>query len=312
MFKIKRKEQALEFNKITDFSPYKGYYCIIRREGVNLGLFSHYLTNAANIAACIEMGLIPIIDMQNVGNVWNHGNKIDSNPWEYYFKQPMDVGLSQVDMEKVIYQNDIVPELQRPCDSMEFLTNDVVVEYWRGFIKKYIRFSCATEKYLNAAYSSKIGNNRALGVLCRGTDYVSLKPYEHPIQPEVSEMISKTKKIFELYKYDKIYLASEDLEICRKFKVAFGDNLIVSLGEKIDNSKDNYLNKVYEERGIDIYVNTLEYLSTIYNLSRCDALIAGRTSGSVAAYLMSDGYEYSFFYNTGRYRLSNYMPCRRL
>jgi hypothetical protein len=86
----------------------------------------------------------------------------------------------------------------------------------------------------------------------------------------------------------------------------------VSLGEKIDNSKDNYLNKVYEERGIDIYVNTLEYLSTIYNLSRCDALIAGRTSGSVAAYLMSDGYEYSFFYNTGRYRLSNYMPCRRL
>lgn len=310
MFWMKKKDQVLEYRNIKDFSPYKGYYCVIRREGVNLGLFSHYLTNAANIAACIQEGLIPVIDMQNVKNAWNQGDVRKDNPWEYYFKQPMNIGLNQIETDRVLYQNDVVPVPQRPTDSMEFLTNPIAVSYWRTFTKKYMKFSDRVSAYLEETYRNTIKDYRTLGVLCRGTDYVKLRPQEHPIQPETDVIIEKVKETVNQYKYEKIYLTSEDQEICNRFKKEFGNMLIVSSGEKIGESADNYLTQIFEEKGIDIYNNSLDYLAAIYVLSKCNALIAGRTSGSIAAYIMSEGYEYSYFYNLGRYKIHNFMPIR--
>lgn len=310
MFGFRKKETKLEYNHITDFSKYKGYYCVIRRDGENLGLFSHYLTNAANIAACLQNDLIPVVDMKNAVNAWNCGKAIQENPWEYYFEQPLKVGLNDIDDSRVIYQTDVVPVSWRPTDSMEFLTNEIAVNYWRKFTKEYMQYNKKTSELLAERYQSTIQGYRTIGVLCRGTDYVKLRPQEHPIQPQIDKIIKDTQNLASLYHYEKIYLASEDAIVCEKFKGVFGDKLIISAEDKIRDTSEQYLNSIYQKNNIDIYKHTLNYLASIYVLSKCNALIAGRTSGSIAAYILSDGYEYSSFYNLGRYRIHNFMPSK--
>ena len=60
---------------------------------------------------------------------------------------------------------------------------------------------------------------KVLGVLCRGTDYVSLRPYNHPVQPSVSEMLQKAGEMLRCYKLEHIYLVTEDEGIRRAFEV---------------------------------------------------------------------------------------------
>ena len=44
------------------------------------------------------------------------------------------------------------------------------------------------------------------------------------------------------------------------------------------------------------------YLKAIYDLSRCNGILAGRTSGTVGAKLLSSGFEYEHYYDLGYYK----------
>lgn len=310
MFEFLRRNNEIRYETISDFSQYRGNKCIIRRNGKELGIFSHYLTNAGNIASCIKNGLMPIIDMKNAENIWNEQeNREVSNPWSFFFKQPFGVDINDVEKEKnTIIQNGILNESQRPGDSMEFLTNENAVAYWRGFVKQYLQYSEYALEYAKQKYIKLIPNKKILGVLCRGTDYINIQPMEHPIQPPIDEIVKKVKEIKEKWQYDEVYLASEDREICSTFRKEFGTKLIQSTDVKISYNSTDYINTVFEREKVDIYQNTLDYMASIFILSKCHGLVAGRTSGSVAAFIMSDGYEYSYFYNLGRYKCPNYKP----
>ena len=56
----------------------------------------------------------------------------------------------------------------------------------------------------------------------------------------------------------------------------------------------------------DYYLRGKEYLTTIVMLSRADCFIGGRTSGTVGMMLLSDGFEYSYVYNLGRYGMDGF------
>lgn len=310
MFEFLRRNNEIRYETIGDFSKYKGNKCIIRRSGKALGIFSHYLTNAGNIASCIKNGLIPIIDMKNTENIWNEQKNRDIiNPWSFFFSQPFGVDINDIEGDKNrIIQDGILSENQRPGDSMEFLTNEDAVAYWRGFVKQYLQYSEYALEYAKQKYIRLVPNKKILGVLCRGTDYVNMQPMEHPIQPQVDEMIKKVREIKERFECDEVYLASEDRQVCDVFKKEFGDKLIQSTDVKVSYASNDYINTIFEKEKVDIYQNTLDYMASIFILSKCNVLLAGRTSGSVAAFIMSDGYEYSYFYNLGRYKCYNYKP----
>mgnify|MGYP000696563003 CR=1 FL=1 len=65
---MRMRKKEIKINRIKDFSKYQGCYCLIRRSGNEVGLFSHFLTNLGNIALAINYGLIPVIDMKNCVN----------------------------------------------------------------------------------------------------------------------------------------------------------------------------------------------------------------------------------------------------
>ena len=51
----------------------------------------------------------------------------------------------------------------------------------------------------------------------------------------------------------------------------------------------------------DAYLRGVEYLTTISMLSKSYAFVGGRTSGSVGAMLLSDGYKSTYVFDLGRY-----------
>lgn len=54
----------------------------------------------------------------------------------------------------------------------------------------------------------------------------------------------------------------------------------------------------------------LEYLSQIIILSRCDCFVAGLTSGTIGAMLLTNGYEYSYIFDLGLYSKEEYNGFR--
>ena len=106
--------------------------------------------------------------------------------WEYYFEQPLRIGLEQAYNGKNVILG--AQKIIAPCpnDGVSFFENqnNVLVE-WRmlrklGLLKikpQLLEEIYATRKKLFAP------NDRVLGVHLRGTDYVSSKPTNHPIPP---------------------------------------------------------------------------------------------------------------------------------
>ena len=53
-------------------------------------------------------------------------------------------------------------------------------------------------------------SNNILGVLMRGTDYLAIKPKNHPIPPDSEMVIHDIKNMDNKNKYNYIFLATED------------------------------------------------------------------------------------------------------
>ena len=60
-----------------------------------------------------------------------------------------------------------------------------------------------------------------LGVLTRGTDYITLKPRSHPIPPKLIDLIKDVKEMDDRYKYDYVFFSTEDDLIREQFEKIF-------------------------------------------------------------------------------------------
>ena len=84
---------------------------------------------------------------------------------------------------------------------------------------KYIQIDKNIENEAKKLYS-KFRNKKVLGVCFRGTD--SKKNSYQPHTPTKNQMIYATNKLLKKYKFDKIYLCSEDVNYLKFYKVNLG------------------------------------------------------------------------------------------
>lgn len=282
--------------------PDKQFY-IIRRSGMRLGLFSFFNTNLARIDYAIQNGMIPVVDMQNFRNSYQEeGEYALVNSWEKYFEQPTEYSLKDAYSARKIVLSDSGAPKEAPNDSMDFFT-DVKdnMTYWRKQCKKYIRIQPSVKELFEKEYSRLFQQqDKVLGVLARGTDYVKLRPSQHPVQPTVEQLLEKTKEVMQEYGCNKVFLATEDSDIAKVFFKEFGDQCVTNSQEYVEY-KEGYLSEIKSEKKDDIYTRGLNYLITILLLAKCNCIVAGRTSGTVGAALLSDGWEYSYFFDLGYY-----------
>lgn len=273
-------------------------YCVLYRKAENCGLFSYFTIFLGGINYCIENNLIPIIDMCTYENIYQDG--LNVNSWELFFEQPCGTGLTE--KENAEYMDcDII--MERPDICMDFLTNENKIIFWRQICKQYIKLNDNVKQYVEHRFNEYMPHGRekeTIGVLCRGTDYTNLKPYGHPIQPAVLDVIAKIKQFMKKYECNYIFLATEDNEIYKRLYSEFGNRLIVPDTARYVDTGENYLADIVR-KGKNGFISGRDYLASIYVLSKCRYLIAGRTSGSLAAVLLSEGFEDMYLWNLGYY-----------
>lgn len=132
-------------------------------------------------------------------------------------------------------------------------------------------------EYKNAVFQNK----KVLGVLVRGTDYITSNIGESPLP--VDKLISKIKEVKEKGNYDLIFLATEDMDYYNSLTEAFPDELIsvsqkrfsksdfknVTLLSELEANKAKENGQNYESE--DTMVN---YFYAIYLLSNCQGFLA--------------------------------------
>lgn len=166
------------------------------------GLFVYLIDCMAQIAYAVKQGYIPVVDMLNFPNNLRNENQKDINAWELYFKQPMGISVQEVygaeeihfhndTTEKMLYIGDV--EDEKACQGYEivideskpydvWLSNQDYMLRFKRFWQTYMCYSDFVQKYIDDKYKMLFeGKTRTLGLLCRGTDYLSLKPKGHYI-----------------------------------------------------------------------------------------------------------------------------------
>lgn len=283
----------------------KSKYLMIKRESSSpLGLFAYYISNLSWIEYALRFNMTPVIDMQNFPTAFHQNGEVKKvNTWEYFFKQPSGISVEEaLRSGKARYVWRDVPEFH-PNESLDFLLDEELVDYYRKIADQYIRFQDNVSEQLENERKTILGNkgeHRIVGVLARGTDYVTLKPYAHPIQPNVDQLIEKVNDYRKKYDCRKIYVATEDAKILDRLKNVYGEDLLYTNQKRIYDTKE-YLNFNAEFTERSPFERGMEHLKSIYLLAKCNGMIAGRTSGTVGALLMADHYEFQYVFSLGRY-----------
>lgn len=274
------------------------------------GLF--WLVNKVcmHIAYALDNGYIPVVDLKNYITQYSMKNvKERENVWEMFFKQPAGYGLEDVADSKNVIINRMSPSPSKKylMGQSEFYDQPERIAYFRNIFKQYIHPNDKTLEYLKAKEQQLLdGKGRVLGILCRGTDYVVARPKNHPVQPDVKQIIKDARLVMKEKCCDYVYVATEDKDMLSALKAEFGDKLLYLDQRRYsgkDMRSDQLLAQVKEKDcGRDPVKDALDYFAAIYLLTHCCCFIGGRTGGTKGVLLMEEEFEYIKIYNLGLYK----------
>lgn len=289
-------------NLNLDYDNYT--FLIIKRENCSLcGLFSDYIIFLGCINEYISRGLIPIIDLQSYNNVFNgfNVNLSNENPWEIFFNQPF--GYSLNDVLRKGKNLKYVECFSSNYPSLSIFSNEVLMGFWHNLAKQYIPVK--TKMLLKSKLIIKNlfkKSKNVLGILMRGTDYISKKPKNHPIPPTPEIVLNDIKEMNNKNNYDWYFISTEDDIIRQKFREQLGNKLKYYSYNKAINY--NYKQKQFlsDNEIVKGNINYMEtYLLNIIILSQCIDIICARTSGAIGVFILKNGFRNSKYYNMGCY-----------
>ena len=154
------------------------------------------------------------------------------------------------------------------------------------------------DEYFDAVFKGK----SVLGLLIRGTDYLTTGQIGERIMATVDDMIPMIDEWMAADGYEYVFLASEDADICEKMVAKYGDKLRMLSQERhrVSDFKDvtiiselekkKHTGQEYDDALED---TTINYFYALYILSRCDSFIC---SGQC------NGYDLVNAFNEGKFK----------
>ena len=263
------------------------------------GLFAIVKSVLSHIMYALDKGWIPVVDLKNYHCQYQHEGE---NAWEQFFQQPCGFTLDDINKSKNVVRSYYgmypyntydfyVDVLDRPEECLR------IAEVY----KKYIKPQSGVLTYIEKTKRDLHIDNKTLGVLCRGTDYLKRKPKYHPRQPEPEMVIADACLIMEEKGYEALFVATEDEQVLEMFRKRFGDKIrYINQPRLTLNESQKYLSDINTEASTRNKM-AIDYYTALNILSQCPALLAGRTAGTLGAVFMSEGFEWSKFYDLGYY-----------
>lgn len=285
-------QRVLEINKndcLVDISHMgennidKHFYYIFLPESGN-GFFAEFRKTLNALYFADLCGLIPIVEYSRE---FSYAEKEPvfgtTNPFEYYFEQPMNIGLEALKNSACVInyraENNNVAEKLKPQGgySMADRYEDALAQ----IIAKYIRPNRNINAMLKRDMNFFSNAEKILGVHVRGTDFK--KEYNrHPNYVTTQEYLAAVKKIFAEGKYTKVFLATDDTDAVELFRQAYGDNLIIYQDVTRSNGEESVMLST-KQRENHKFLLGYEVLRDMYSLASCDGLVAGLSQVSICA-----------------------------
>lgn len=249
-----------------------------------------YLSDVlGSILYVLNQGYIPIVG--HINNPLHEENKIYTNVWDDFFEQPSCLMMPNMSLDNAenvtpisVYDFSLDPDFRKIFDK-EF------VNFWHKIYKDFVVFKPDVEEYIGEEYETIMKGKKVLGCLVRGTDYVRLKPTGHPVQPNVEDIMDKCEQMLLEESLEYIYLATDEYKVKEMFDKRFPGKILTNKRRYYDKyNEDETLQTIYaveNDRENDEFYRELEYLSSLYLLSKCDSLTGGWCGGTGAAVFMN-------------------------
>lgn len=258
------------------------YY--IRVDDKLRGFFALMRVVVNNLWFADRNGLTPVVELSN--DILYAEKKIcngTKNPFEYYF-EPINIAnwenstaiVKNSSGSNPVYGN-VISNINNAVEN--YFTNKYKVsdEYFNEMSRiwrKYIRLNqtLIEEIYDNDIYRI-IKNNRTLAVHVRGTDFKEHWK-DHPLEVPEQEELELVKKQKNAYRYEKIFLATDEEKIVRLYQKEFKEDLLY-FPDTLRSTDGKAVHSSQNERENHHYRLGVEILKDAYMMSECEGLIAG-------------------------------------
>ncbi len=215
------------------------------------------------------------------------------NPFEYYFLQPAGVKVSEIEKSRNVVFSEYVHTLQKELVELKnglYGYDDSYIEMIGRINEKYIRMNSVVSGFVDQGFEricKGTDPERIIGVHFRGTDFKKGLD-AHPVFMGPERQIKKVRELMEDKGYDRVFLATDDLEALNEFRDCFGDKLSF-YDDVFRSDKDTSVAFLNDSRENHHYRLGLEVLRDMETLSRCGALVAGLSQVSLAARIRKSG-----------------------
>lgn len=218
-----------------------------------------------------------------------YSQKYNKDPFEYYFKQPCSVSRkSAYNSAQVVHSHPMHIYFMELMLNGTYGTYDAKEKFYyeaAKMQKKYIHLNDKTQKNLKNGINSIIGGDRVLGVHARGSDF-KRKYNIHPVYITTEEYFKTISEELAKEKWDKIFLATDDLKRLESFKKEFGDKLLFYPDVKRTSGQISVAFGK-SQRNYHQYRLGLEVLRDVYTLSSCRGFIAGISQVSICTRIIN-------------------------
>ncbi len=256
-------------------------YYIIWRNGRSAGFFSIITGIIGHIKIAENLGMVPIIDLENFPCVYKEQEKIfdTNNVFEYYFEPTSNKKLTDIYKSKKFF---LSGGGYPPDHTMSISTNLELIYIWHT----YFKLNSQSQQKLDVRRASLQINERTLGVHFRGQEMRRFR--SHPFPMKLRQAIALVQKELATGNFDKIFFVSEGKNYLKKFEKSF-PGLVVST----DSFRSNFINsyKIYP-RKMHLYNLGIEILTDTILLSECGGIISASSNVS----------EMAIFLNQRKYR----------
>ena len=269
-----------------DFANYRFFTMAINDTGGIGAVLSSYKTNQQAAQTFGLKFVSPNVD---------HFGKFPRSMVEKYFA--VDIWDEEANEENTLVVPDLVMFYKTKfyCGLRASLDVDSIASGFREEMDEY--------------YDAVLGEKKALGLLIRGSDYISTGLSGLRKMATVEQMTPKIHQWMEQYGYEKLFLATEDADILEAMRREFGKNVIALSQERLSvaNLRNGQVISEYEKEtsGEDYAAKledtTINYFYALYILSRCDAfLCSGQCNGWDNVLSLNGGrFEHSYKFTVG-------------
>jgi hypothetical protein len=270
-------------------NPDKIFFVIRRIRGA--GFFSNLNFVIHNLYISEKLGTIPVIDMENYPNIYNCKINITGtkNSWEYYFEPVSKYKLNEVYKSKNVIlcdnntsKNNLFNKINyknefKYFNGFSYLTND----HYK-ILKKYIIIKKNILKIANSFYKKNLYQKKVLGVCFRGSDQKKSGYHHYP--PTEKQMLNSTEALMKKFKFEKIYLCTEDINYLNLYKKKYSKQLVYFNNPRTDDKKDLFESNIKDHR----YKIGLGNLIDMIILSKTNYLLHGISNIPSAAIFYSN------------------------